>query len=76
MLVKVIDVATGTVDFQRPIDEFTYPTLAGQDVSGTSESRFRKLYLTMLAQEIARSFHPYDMTDRYAIDSQGMAVVQ
>ncbi len=32
-----------------------------------TETRFRKLYLSMLAKEIGRSFHAYDMTDRYAI---------
>jgi hypothetical protein len=68
--VSVIDVATGTVLYTRSIDEFQYPTLAGQDATGTTESRFRRLYLTMLAQEISRSFHRYDMTDRFAIDSK------
>lgn len=68
--VKVIDVETGNVEYTRSIDEFLYPNLAGQDATGITETRFRKLYLGMLAQEIARSFHPYDMTDRFAIDSK------
>ena len=72
VIIKVIDVASGTIDYQRSIDEFTYPTLAGQDVAGISESKFRRRYLTMLAREIARSFHPYDMTDRFAMDSEGI----
>jgi hypothetical protein len=66
----VIDVASGTIEYKRSIDEFNYPTLAGQDSSGITESRFRRLFLSMLAQEISRSFHPYDMTDRFAIDGK------
>jgi len=67
--VKVIDVATGKVEYSRRLDDYTYPKLAGQDITETTESRFRKLYLTKLSQEIARSFHPYDLTDRFASDS-------
>ncbi len=67
--VQVIDVATGEVEYTRRLDDFTYPKFAGQDITETTESRFRKLYLTMLSKEIARSFHPYDLTDRYAADS-------
>ncbi len=69
VVVHVIDAATGTVEYTRNLDEFTYPTVAGQYTSETTEARFRKLYLGMLAQEIGRTFHPYDFTDRLALDS-------
>ncbi len=69
VLIKVIDVETGNVDFEQKLDEFTYPTMAGQSATETTESRFRRLYLNMLAQEIGRSFHPYDAIDRIALDS-------
>lgn len=69
VVVNVIDVETGTIEYTRSLEEFTYPTVAGQYTSETTEPRFRKLYLGMLAQEIGRSFHPYDMTDRIAMDS-------
>ena len=61
---SVIDVATGEVDFTKSLEEYRYPTMAGQHTSETTESRFRKLYLQTLAEEIGRSFHPYDMSDR------------
>lgn len=67
--IKVIDVATEGVEYTRSLDEYTFPTVAGQYTSETTESKFRKLYLGMLAKEIGRSFHPYDMTDRFALDS-------
>lgn len=67
---RVIDVASGNTVYTRTIDDYTFPTSTGQHTSETTESRFRKLYLSMLATEIGRSFHPYDMHDRVAIDSE------
>ena len=67
--VQVIDIASGKVEYRRQLDDYTFPKFAGQDITETTESRFRKLYLSMLSKEIARSFHPYDMSDRYASDS-------
>ncbi|EMI17330.1 hypothetical protein RMSM_05739 [Rhodopirellula maiorica SM1] len=66
--VVVIEVATGDVLYRRDLDEYTYPTTAGQYTSETTESRFRKLYLGMLATQIGRSFHPYDFSETIAID--------
>ena len=65
----VIDVQSGEVEFNRQIDEFTYPVSAGQYTSETTETRFRKLYLGMLAKQIARHFHRYDKHDLFALDS-------
>lgn len=68
--VQAIDVATGKVEYTRQLEDYTYPKLAGQDITETTEPRFRKLYLSMVSQEIARSFHPYDLTERFATDSK------
>ena len=70
VVINVIDAETGNVEYTRTLDEFTYPNVAGQYTSETTESKFRKLYLKMLAEEISRSFHPYDLTDRIAADSR------
>ncbi len=67
--IKVVDVASGNIVYNKMLDEYTFPQSTGQHTSETSEARFRKLYLTMLANEIGRSFHPYDMNDRIALDS-------
>jgi len=67
--IKVIDTATGNVVYTKSLDEYTFPTSTGQHTSETTESRFRKLYLSMLANEIGRSFHPYDLNERVALDS-------
>ena len=68
--ISVIDVATGDLEFSKSLEEYKYPTMAGQHTSETTESRFRKLYLQTLAEEIGRSFRPYDMSDRVAADSR------
>ena len=65
---SVIDIATGDVLYRRELDEFTFPTSAGQYTSETTEKRFRKLYLDMLALQIARSFYPWDFSETIAID--------
>ncbi len=66
--IRVIEVESGNVVYTRSLDDFSFPTNAGQHTSETTESRFRKLYLSMLAKQIARSFHPWDMTEDFAID--------
>lgn len=70
VVINVIDAETGNVEYTRTLEEFTYPNIAGQYTSETTETKFRKLYLKMLAEEIGRSFHRYDLTDRIAADSQ------
>ncbi len=67
--ITVIDVSTGDEVYRRSIDEFAFPTNAGQPTSETTESRFRKLYLGILAKQIARSFHPWDLNADFALDS-------
>ncbi|WP_044302540.1 hypothetical protein [Rhodopirellula sallentina] len=64
----VYDIEQEKVVFRKEIDEFTYPVNAGQYTSETTEPKFRKLFLGMLAQRIARVFHPYDFADTVALD--------
>ncbi|MFG0288409.1 MAG: hypothetical protein ACF8CQ_09545, partial [Rhodopirellula sp. JB044] len=68
VLLTVYDIAEKKVVFRKEIDEFTYPVNAGQYTSETTEPKFRKLFLGMLAQRIARVFHPYDFADTVALD--------
>ncbi|MEL6105668.1 MAG: hypothetical protein AAFU85_06520 [Planctomycetota bacterium] len=67
--VKVIDVSTGEVVYRHTLEDFTYPETAGQYTSETTESRFRKLYLGILAKRVARQFYPYDYHEDFALDS-------
>lgn len=68
--IEVFDVATGTVAHTKMIDDYTYPTMAGQSTSETTEKRFRALYLSMLAAEIGRCYRPYDAHEKFALDSK------
>lgn len=64
----VTDVATGEQVFAKDIDEFTFPQTAGQYTSETTEGRFRKLFLDMLADHVGRVFYPYDFSETVALD--------
>jgi hypothetical protein len=65
----VYDVKTGSVEFRRHLDEFTYPETAGQYTSETTETKFRALYLSVLASKLSRFFHSYDYSDTVALDA-------
>ncbi len=70
VFMRVIDVESGNTVFRKTLDEYTFPQNAGQHSSETTESRFRKLYFTMLSAEIGRSFYSYDPSDRIAQDAK------
>ncbi len=67
--ISVYNIGTGRREFSRHLDEFTYPETAGQYASETTDSRFRGLYLGVLATRLARYFHSYDYSDTVALDA-------
>lgn len=69
VMITVIDTKTGNVLYKKDFEDFTYPTSAGQYTTETTESRFQKLYLSMLAKQIARMFYPYDFAETIANDA-------
>ncbi len=69
VITTVVDVESGEEVYHSELDEFTYPVSAGQYTSETTESRFRKLYLGILAKRIARQFYPFDAHEDFALDS-------
>lgn len=68
--VQVIDVESGSREYQKTLEDYTFPRNAAQDSAGISETKFRRLYLGMLARQIARAFHAFDMSDDFALDSK------
>lgn len=68
--ISVYAVKDDTIPYTRSLDEYTFPKTAGQYTSETTENRFRKLYLSMMAQQVGRLFHPYDLTATIAEDSR------
>lgn len=69
VMVTVTDVASGGVVYKKEIEEFTYPTSAGQYTTETTEAKFQRLYLGMLSKQIARMFYPYDFSETVANDA-------
>lgn len=65
---SVIDVESGKILYREDMEDYSFPISAGQHTSETTEARFRKLYLAMLAKQIGRSFHPYDHAELFALD--------
>ncbi len=65
----VYDIASGSVEFRRHLEEFTYPVSAGMYTSETTETKFRNLFLGVLAAKISRYFHGYDFSETVALDA-------
>jgi hypothetical protein len=67
--VRVFEVKTGEVVFQKRIDKYEFPANGAIPTSDRSESEFRTMFLTMLGQRIARSFYAYESRDVFAEES-------
>ena len=67
--VRVFDVKTGDVAFEKRIDDFSFPVNGAIPTSDRTEAEFRSMFLTILGQRIARSFHAYESRDVFAEDS-------
>lgn len=65
----VYDVATSSKEFRRNLEDYSYPVTGGQYTSETTEKRFRKVFLAVLSDRIARYFHAYDFRDSVALDA-------
>lgn len=65
----VYDVPSGSKEFRRNLEDYSYPVTGGQYTSETTEKRFRKVFLAVLSDRIARYFHPYDFRDSVALDA-------
>ncbi len=68
--ITVHDVASGKMEFRRALEDYTYPATAALPVTETKEDKFRRIFLSMFAQRVARYFHPYDFRDGFANDAR------
>ncbi len=68
---QVFDCATGeeTV-FEKELAELVYPVNAAIPTDEKPESAFRREYIRILADQIARHFYPHDKHADYAIDTR------
>ena len=68
--VKVYEVATKKIVFEKRIDDFSFPANTAIPASDQSEAEFRGMFLQMLSQKISRCFHAYESREVFAEDSQ------
>lgn len=66
---KVIDVATGEVAYEKSMPQMKYPPNAVMTTGEIQESEFRSKYLKILADQLARHFYPHDTYADYALDA-------
>jgi hypothetical protein len=70
---RVYDMAeAGDVVFSRDGSDFQYPVHGGRPASDMQEPAFKKLFISMLAQDIARTFYDYAMVEKFGADAQGL----
>ena len=67
--VRVFEVATKKVLFDKRIDNFSFPANTAIPATDRSETEFRGMFLQMLSQKISRCFHAYESRDVFAEDS-------
>ncbi len=64
---------SGQVVFRKVLPQFSYPTMAGASTLETDETKFRRIYLTRVAQRLARHFYPYEAGADVAVDAEILA---
>lgn len=67
--VKVFEVATKKIVFEKRIDDFAFPANTAVPATDQSEAEFRGMFLQMLSQKISRCFHAYESREVFAEDS-------
>jgi len=67
--VRVFDVATKDVLFEKRFDDFSFPANSAIPATDRSEPEFRGMFLQMLSQKISRCFHAYESREVFAEDS-------
>lgn len=67
--VSVFDMSKGGAKvYQTTLDDFNFPNRGAQPVTDISEAKFKRAFVNVLAQNIARSFYEYDIQDNIATD--------
>jgi hypothetical protein len=68
----VYEVSTGKPIYKTSIVNFSFPSVGGQPVTGTDEASFRRLYLSIVAERVARNFYPYNPSEDIAADAEAL----
>jgi hypothetical protein len=66
---RVFDVKTGEIAFEKRIDDFSFPADSAIPATDRTEAQFRGLFLQMLSRKISRCFHAYESRETFAEES-------
>ncbi len=64
--------ADGKSVFNEVLPQIQFPIIAGQHITDTTESAFRKQFIGVVAEHIARNFYDYDRVDDFGRDTIAM----
>jgi hypothetical protein len=59
----------GKVAFREEMLDFSFPRTGARHTTEISEARFRRLFVAVLARNIAKYFHEYLYEDDFATDA-------
>lgn len=69
VVLKVYDCQSGELVFERRLPEVIYPPNSPRSTGSQQESDFRREYVSVLADQIARHFYPHDPHADFAMDA-------
>jgi hypothetical protein len=67
--VRVYDIAKDKLVYEKRFDDFAFPKNGAIPSTDRPESQFRGMFIQLLAQRIARSFHAYDSREQFGDDN-------
>jgi ABC-type uncharacterized transport system auxiliary subunit len=70
--IEVCDCATGEVVFEKNLPLVIYPPNHGIDTADMQECDFRREFVEVLSDQIARHFYPHDPRAYFAMDAKAM----
>jgi len=70
--IKVYDCHTGKLVFRKRPPEAVYPPNREVQTSEARESDFRRQFVRVLADQLARHFYPHDRYENFAMDAKGI----
>lgn len=73
--ITVYDVASGDTIFARTPPQIQYPKNAVLHTADMSKRDFRRKFVAILAQRIARHFYPYDFQEDFALDTSLISTI-
>lgn len=70
--IKVFDCQTGKLVFRKRPPEAVYPPNREVQASEIQESDFRRQFVRVLADQLARHFYAHDRYENFALDAKGI----